>query len=160
MNYETLKRRLKETTRVKNAADDVIIAVTQTYVNNEFWTLEDLRVRFGHSREFYSNLMYRGIKECILSDELTSRVTGKLINFADPAGRRRNARKCNEAKAERERFQKELEHEQRIQETKEQLVFYQNLLSSYDDYSISDDEAAPSKAEIENKIFELSLAVA
>lgn len=160
MNYETLKKRLKETTRVKNAADDVIVAVAQTYVNNEFWTLEDLRVRFGHSREFYSNLMYRGIKECILSDELTSRVTGKLINFADPAGRRRNVKKCNEAKAERERFQKKLEHEQRIQETKEQLAFYQNLLSSYDDYSISDDEAAPSKAEIENKIFELSLAVA
>lgn len=160
MDYETLKKRLDETTRVKNASDDVIIAVALIYVNNEFWTLEDLRFRFGHAREFYSNLMYRGIKECILSDSLTSRVTGKLINFADPAGRRRNARKCNEAKAERERFQKKLEHEQRIQENKELLAFYQNLLSSYDDYSIPDDEAALSKAEIENKIFELSLAVA
>lgn len=144
---------------LKTISNDFIIQVAKRYLISR--SLEDLMYTYYpmHSIGWLSDVMFKGVSENILNDHLTNMVCEKMKGSTHIVGYRRTANRWDIALTLRQNaiqndiFSKSHVDEEKIKEFKKEELLYQ--LESFDDYFF-DEEGAPSKQNIENKLYELA----
>ena len=154
----------------KDYSPNFIRQLAVEYLEDSYVYFEDLAEKHYITAAMVSNLLFRGISECILSDKVSDLIFYKVVNIHEKGKYQRQLRwekafdaranfRCEQQKAkeqlekdrlERERLVAEAEKE-RQQKIRAEIAQLENQLYSYDDYFICE-EGAPTKSELQDKL--------
>lgn len=125
----------------------VIKFLADEYTRNKYITLEKLAIKYNSTIKFLSKLLFRGISEDILSDDVADKIFNKIVNCYEFRKKQR-ATRWQEAFDLRDSLR--LEKVKALKNSKK--LELEHKVSSYDNYFIEDDEGAPSKESLQQEL--------
>lgn len=135
---------------VKNASSEFISSLAKEYLENDFVTFEKLAKFYDLSPKTISALLYKGIAEDILSNNVSERIYQKVVYSSDKGI---NQRKLRWEKAFDARDM--LKYNQKMKKKlTDEINFIEFQISTFDE-TVSDDEV--SIEQLQNKLFKLNL---
>lgn len=135
---------------VKGASSELIYSLAKDYTQNSWITFENLGWSYDITAKMVSAILYRGIAEDILSNNVAEKIYKKVV-YASDKGITQRMTRWEKAFDEREnlRYNKKLK-----KKLSDEIQLVELQISTFDE---SSSDEGPSIEELQNKLFNLNL---